>query len=136
MRLRSDAEETIDQLGVEDAGALAFDSDLQQALGPICRTFPFGDNRRRMVGPRYYLRAFPLELRPMLEGDLNHSKNVYGGTYLVDASDVDEVNRGRRLGSKRLKASRLAVEELMVRARSNGKGPRHTIWLASRSKAR
>ena len=38
--------------------------------------------------------------------------------------------------TKRLKASGLAVEEQMVRARSNGKGPRHTIWLASRSKTR
>ncbi len=38
--------------------------------------------------------------------------------------------------TKRLKASGLAVEEQMVRARSNGKGPRHTIWLASKSKTR
>ncbi len=32
--------------------------------------------------------------------------------------------------TRRLKASGFAVEEVAVRARSNGKGPRHTIWLA------
>jgi spermidine synthase len=32
--------------------------------------------------------------------------------------------------TRRLIQSRFAVEEVTVRARSNGKGPRHTIWLA------
>ena len=33
--------------------------------------------------------------------------------------------------SRRLKASGFKVEEVAVRARSNGKGPRHIIWFAS-----
>lgn len=32
--------------------------------------------------------------------------------------------------SRRLKEARFAVEEVVVRARSNGKGPRHIIWFA------
>ncbi len=32
--------------------------------------------------------------------------------------------------TKRLKGGGFAVEEVAVRARSNGKGPRHTIWFA------
>ncbi len=32
--------------------------------------------------------------------------------------------------TKRLRAARLTVEELEIRARPNGKGPRHTIWFA------
>ncbi|MES2136163.1 MAG: spermidine synthase [Pseudomonadota bacterium] len=35
--------------------------------------------------------------------------------------------------TRRLKQSGFAVEEDEVRARSNGKGPRHTIWLAERA---
>ncbi len=35
-----------------------------------------------------------------------------------------------RAFAKRLKASGMAVDEVSVRARSNGKGPRHTIWFA------
>lgn len=35
--------------------------------------------------------------------------------------------------TRRLNASGFAVEQVEVRARSNGKGPRHTIWLAKRS---
>jgi spermidine synthase len=35
--------------------------------------------------------------------------------------------------SRRLKDTGFAVEEIAVRARSNGKGPRHVIWLAQRS---
>ena len=35
--------------------------------------------------------------------------------------------------TRRLRAAGFAVEEIVVRARSNGKGPRHTIWLAERS---
>jgi hypothetical protein len=31
---------------------------------------------------------------------------------------------------RRLGASGFAVDEVTVRARSNGKGPRHTIWFA------
>ncbi len=34
--------------------------------------------------------------------------------------------------TKRLKHAGFAVEEATVRARSNGKGPRHTIWFARR----
>ncbi|HET9427800.1 MAG TPA: spermidine synthase [Allosphingosinicella sp.] len=34
--------------------------------------------------------------------------------------------------TKRLKAAGFAVEEVVVRARSNGKGPRHVIWLATK----
>ena len=34
--------------------------------------------------------------------------------------------------TRRLIQARLAVEEVVVRARSNGKGPRHVIWFASR----
>lgn len=34
--------------------------------------------------------------------------------------------------TKRLKHAGFAVEEVSVRARSNGKGPRHTIWFASK----
>lgn len=34
--------------------------------------------------------------------------------------------------TRRLRQSGFAVEEIAVRARSNGKGPRHTIWLAQR----
>ena len=34
--------------------------------------------------------------------------------------------------SRRLKDSGFSVEEVTVRARSNGKGPRHTIWFASK----
>lgn len=34
--------------------------------------------------------------------------------------------------TKRLKHTGFAVDEVTVRARSNGKGPRHTIWFASR----
>jgi spermidine synthase len=34
--------------------------------------------------------------------------------------------------TKRLKHAGFAVEEVTVRARSNGKGPRHTIWFANR----
>ena len=34
--------------------------------------------------------------------------------------------------NKRLKHVGFGVEEVTVRARSNGKGPRHTIWFASR----
>jgi spermidine synthase len=34
--------------------------------------------------------------------------------------------------TKRLKHAGCTVEETTVRARSNGKGPRHTIWFASR----
>ena len=37
-----------------------------------------------------------------------------------------------RAFSRRLKASGMAVDEVTVRARSNGKGPRHTIWFARR----
>ncbi|MEY2927689.1 MAG: hypothetical protein RL367_2166 [Pseudomonadota bacterium] len=33
--------------------------------------------------------------------------------------------------TRRLKDSGFAVEEVVVRARSNGKGPRHVIWFAS-----
>ena len=33
--------------------------------------------------------------------------------------------------TKRLKGAGFAVEEIVVRARSNGKGPRHLIWLAN-----
>ena len=35
--------------------------------------------------------------------------------------------------TRRLRDGGFAVEEMVVRARSNGKGPRHTIWLAERS---
>jgi spermidine synthase len=35
--------------------------------------------------------------------------------------------------SRRLRDSGFAVDEVEVRARSNGKGPRHTIWFAERS---
>jgi spermidine synthase len=35
--------------------------------------------------------------------------------------------------TRRLKESGFSVEEIPVAARSNGKGPRHTIWLAERS---
>ena len=35
--------------------------------------------------------------------------------------------------TRRLNASGFVVEQVDVRARSNGKGPRHTIWLAKRS---
>lgn len=35
--------------------------------------------------------------------------------------------------SRRLKNSGFAVEEVTVRARSNGKGPRHTIWFARKA---
>jgi spermidine synthase len=34
--------------------------------------------------------------------------------------------------ARRLKQTGLAVEEVTVRARSNGKGPRHVIWFAAR----
>lgn len=34
--------------------------------------------------------------------------------------------------TKRLKHANFSVEEITVRARSNGKGPRHTIWFARR----
>lgn len=34
--------------------------------------------------------------------------------------------------TKRLKGAGFAVEEIVVRARSNGKGPRHLIWLATK----
>lgn len=34
--------------------------------------------------------------------------------------------------ARRLEQSGFAVDEVEVRARSNGKGPRHTIWLAER----
>jgi spermidine synthase len=34
--------------------------------------------------------------------------------------------------TKRLRAAGFAVEEVEVRARANGKGPRHTIWFARR----
>lgn len=37
-----------------------------------------------------------------------------------------------RAFTKRLKTSGMAVDEVTVRARANGKGPRHTIWFASR----
>ena len=37
-----------------------------------------------------------------------------------------------RAFSKRLKASGMLVEEIAVRARSNGKGARHIIWFAGR----
>ena len=33
--------------------------------------------------------------------------------------------------TKRLKSAGFVVEEIVVRARSNGKGPRHLIWLAT-----
>ena len=36
-----------------------------------------------------------------------------------------------RAFAKRLKASGFKVEEVTVRARSNGKGPRHVIWFAT-----
>ena len=35
--------------------------------------------------------------------------------------------------TRRLRQSDLVVEEIIVRARSTGKGPRHVIWLADRS---
>jgi spermidine synthase len=35
--------------------------------------------------------------------------------------------------TRRLKAAGFAVEEVVVRARSNGKGPRHLIWFATPS---
>jgi spermidine synthase len=35
--------------------------------------------------------------------------------------------------TRRLKASDFVVDQVQVPARSNGKGPRHTIWLAKRS---
>jgi len=35
--------------------------------------------------------------------------------------------------SKRLKSAGFAVEEVEVRARPNGKGPRHTIWFARKA---
>lgn len=35
--------------------------------------------------------------------------------------------------TRRLRESGLAVEEVIVPARSNGKGPRHTIWFARRT---
>jgi spermidine synthase len=34
--------------------------------------------------------------------------------------------------ARRLRAARFAVDEAEVRARANGKGPRHTIWFARR----
>ena len=34
--------------------------------------------------------------------------------------------------TRRLKTSGFAVEQIEARARTNGKGPRHTIWLAAR----
>jgi spermidine synthase len=34
--------------------------------------------------------------------------------------------------SSRLRAARFAVDEVEVRARANGKGPRHTIWFAGK----
>ena len=34
--------------------------------------------------------------------------------------------------ARRLKGAGFAVEEVAVRARSNGKGPRHVIWFARR----
>ena len=36
--------------------------------------------------------------------------------------------------TRRLVQAGLAVEEVAVRARSNGKGPRHVIWFASRQR--
>lgn len=36
--------------------------------------------------------------------------------------------------ARRLAGSGFAVEEVAVRARSNGKGPRHVIWFATRSR--
>ena len=35
--------------------------------------------------------------------------------------------------TRRLKAAKFAVDEVEVRARPNGKGPRHTIWFARKS---
>ena len=35
--------------------------------------------------------------------------------------------------TRRLQASGYKTEDATVRARSNGKGPRHTIWFATRS---
>lgn len=35
--------------------------------------------------------------------------------------------------TRRLKSARFEVEEVEIRARPNGKGPRHTIWFARRS---
>jgi hypothetical protein len=35
--------------------------------------------------------------------------------------------------ARRLKGAGFAVEEVAVRARSNGKGPRHVIWFARKS---
>jgi hypothetical protein len=34
--------------------------------------------------------------------------------------------------ARRLGAAGFAVEEVAVRARANGKGPRHVIWFATR----
>jgi hypothetical protein len=36
-----------------------------------------------------------------------------------------------RAFTARLRKAGFAVEEVAVRARSNGKGPRHTIWFAT-----
>ena len=49
-----------------------------------------------------------------------------GGILAVWSAAPDKAF-ARRLGS-----AGFAVEEVIVRARQNGKGPRHVIWLASR----
>ena len=36
--------------------------------------------------------------------------------------------------ARRLKHAGFAVDEVAVRARANGKGPRHVIWFATKSK--
>ena len=41
-----------------------------------------------------------------------------------------------RAFTKRLKVCGMAVEEVTVRARANGKGPRHTIWFARKPGSR
>lgn len=60
---------------------------------------------------------------------LAHAKRALkpGGILAIWSADVD------RAFTRRLNASGFAVDEVEVRARSNGKGPRHTIWLARRS---
>jgi spermidine synthase len=50
-----------------------------------------------------------------------------GGVLAIWSAGPDAVFKAR------LVRSGLAVDEVMVRARSNGKGPRHIIWFATKA---
>ncbi|WP_088309961.1 spermidine synthase [Novosphingobium sp. B 225] len=98
--------DVIDEIAEEPGGFDAILLDVDN--GPDGLTRPANDG---LYSPRG-LRAAQAALRP-------------GGVLAIWSAAKDEVF------ARRLAKSGFAVDEVTVRARSNGKGPKHVIWFAT-----